>query len=354
MRIFWNGTRVTLVILLITGFFGINKPTPYSFPDLLYFPEMPVAVDNPVTKEGAELGRYLFYDPILSANYKISCATCHKQSRAFSDSPQQLSKGIQGELLRRNTPPLFNLAWYPVLFWDGMTNSIEEQVFHPVRDHEEMNLDWPVAMKRIQQHERYPAQFQAAFGSREIDSTLIAQAIAQFERTLLSYNSKYDQAIRRETILSPQEYTGFVLMNDQTKGDCLHCHTTDADVLGTTTKFSNNGLDPAQTPRDYSDPGKGGISGNEEEMGWFRIPSLRNVALTAPYMHDGRFQTLEEVLDFYSEGLHNSYNIDPKMGFVRKKGASLSQDEKNTIIAFLNALTDSVFITNPEFSDPFL
>ena len=143
-------------------------------------------------------------------------------------------------------------------------------------------------------------------------------------------------------------------MNDQSKGNCMHCHTTDADALGTTAKFSNNGLDPVFNPDDYTDKGKGGGTGQVADMGLFKIPSLRNVAVTQPYMHDGRFQTLVEVLNFYSEGLNNCVNIDSKMGFAHKGGAHLTKDEKDKIITFLNTLTDSVFLTNPEFSNPFV
>ena len=328
-------------------------PSPYEFPKLFRFPKMPVSPQNPVTREGVELGRYLFYDPLLSRDSTLSCGSCHKQEYAFSDGPQTFSTGIGGKQLDRNTPPLFNLAWYPALFWDGRASTLEEQVFHPVRAHEEMDLDWPTAVHRIQNSSLYPAQFEAAFGTPMIDSTRIAYAIAQFERTLLSDNSRYDQALRREVVLSEEEYAGFVLMNDQTKGDCLHCHTSDSDPLGTILRFSNNGLDPASSPEDYPDPGLGGITGNPEETGQFKIPSLRNIALTAPYMHDGRFATLEAVLEFYSEGVHPGVNTDPKMGFAHQGGAHLTQEEQEQIIAFLHTFTDSSFITDPRFSNPF-
>jgi len=325
----------------------------YDFPDLYYFPEMPRAVDNPVTYQGLSLGRYLFYDPVLSKNQSISCATCHQQAVAFSDAPIALSKGINGKSMTRNTMPLFNLAWYSSMFWDGRSASIEEQVFHPVRAHNEMNLNWNIATARIQKSKFYKARFKKAFGNIEIDSVLIAKAIAQFERTLISYNSKYDQVIRGETFFTPDEYEGFVLMNDQTKGDCLHCHTTDANVLGTTGGFSNNGLDKTTTIDDYLDQGRGAVIKQEDQSGWFKIPSLRNISVTAPYMHDGRFETLEEVLDFYSEGLKSSYNIDSKMRYVHQGGAQLSKDEKKKIISFLHTLTDSTFLTDPAFSNPF-
>ncbi len=314
---------------------------------------MPENKLNPVTNEGAELGRYLFYDPILSHDSTFSCASCHKQSYAFSDSPNQFSKGLQGGLMQRNTPALFNLAWYPSLFWDGRAASVEQQIFTPVRRHDEMDLDWAIAEKRISASAFYSEKFSAVFGERKIDSTLISMAIAQFVRTLLSYRTKYDKVLTGDAAYTTDEYEGFVLVNDQTKGNCLHCHTTDADALGTILTYSNNGLDSVYDIKKYKDPGLGAISGKSSDYGKFKIPSLRNVALTAPYMHDGRFKTLNEVLDFYSSGVHNCVNIDTKMAFVNRGGLHLTDLEKQKIIAFLHCLTDSAFVKDPEFGNPF-
>ena len=342
-----------LMVFFLAGFRQISPPTPYTFPKLSFFPPRPVAADNPVTVQGALLGRYLFYEKGLSADSSFSCGSCHRQQSAFADAPTALSVGINGSTLRRNTMPLFNLAWYNSFFWDGKAGSLEEQVFHPVRAHNEMNLKWTVAVARVRSNPLYLTLFNNAFGTAAIDSMLIARAIAQFERTLISSNSKYDQVLRGERYFTAQEYEGFVLMNDQTKGDCLHCHTTDGDALGTTGKFSNNGLQKAKSMEGYPDKGRMEITGIAEHLGQFKIPSLRNVALTAPYMHDGRFSTLSEVLDFYSEGVNLSTNIDSKMGLAHKGGVHLTPKEKASIIAFLHTLTDSTFINNPEFSNPF-
>ena len=314
---------------------------------------MPSAIENPVSTAGVELGRHLFYDPILSDDSSFSCGSCHIQEFAFSDAPKQFSKGIYGKLMKRNTPPLFNLAWYPAMNWDGKHSSIETQVFHPVSDVDEMGFSWPEAEKRVRRSKFYPEMFKNAFGDSMIDSTRIAYAIAQFERSLLSHNAKYDRVIRGEEYFTEKEYNGFLLANDQTKGDCLHCHTTDANALGTTAKFSNNGLDGYSSASKYEDRGLGGISGKERDFGLFKIPSLRNVALTAPYMHDGRFSTLEEVIEFYSSGVNSGANVDPKMGFAHQGGAHLSTEEKEDILAFLLTLTDSLFISDPKFSNPF-
>lgn len=340
------------IVMFIFAFANTTEPQPYVFSDLKFFPKMPQTTNVP-TIEGVALGRYLFYDSILSQDFSFSCASCHQQNAAFSDGGKRFSEGINGSLTERNTLPLFNLAWYETFFWDGRANSIETQVFHPVSAHDEMNLKWGTAVKRISESSFYRPKFEAAFGEVEIDSVLVAMAIAQFERTLISSNSRFDRVLRGEAYLSPEEYEGFELMNDQTKGDCLHCHITDANALGTTGKFSNNALDAAQDKSEFKDRGKGGVSGIDNEVGQFKIPSLRNLSFTAPYMHDGRFETLDEVLNFYSEGLQSSYTVDSKMGFVHQGGAHLSQEEKKKIIAFLLTLNDSTFILNPNFSNPF-
>lgn len=349
-------TYALLVILIAMAASCIHSKhthTAYQYPELFFFPKMSESGGDNPSIEAIDLGRHLFYDPILSKDSTISCATCHRQSVAFSDAPNQFSKGIDGQATSRNTMPLFNLAWYPSFFWDGKAANLVEQVFHPVSAHDEMNLAWNEAVKRITSSKFYQQKFYVAYGKATIDSTLIADAIAQFERTLISNNSKYDRVLKGQAYLTAEELAGFDLMNDQTKGDCLHCHTTDSDALGTTARFSNNGLDNVSSADQYTDKGKGSVTGNPNDMGLFRIPSLRNIALTGPYMHDGRFETLEAVLDFYSEGVSPSLNVDPVMASAHRGGVHLSETEKTQIIAFLHTLTDSVFITNPAYGTPF-
>lgn len=347
------------ILILVVGCFLFSnfcfeiKNKPYQFPELSFFPPMPKSKYNPVTTEGVKLGRFLFYDSALSFDSSLSCASCHKQENAFSDSPNKFSKGRDGILMSRNTMPLYNLAWYPSLFWDGRAATIEDQVFHPVRDKNEMNFPWKNLEKRISSNQFYKIFFKKAFGSRQIDSTKIAMAIGQFVRTLISYQSKYDLVIARKQKFTNDEYDGFVLVNDQTKGDCLHCHTTDGDGLGTTLKFSNNGLDLINSSDNFKDVGLGKVTGNKSDNGKFKIPSLRNLVFTAPYMHDGRFATLEEVVDFYSSGVKKSPTIDSKMEFAHQGGVQLSTDEKRKIIAFLKTMSDSTFISKKEFGNPF-
>ena len=343
---------VSLVVLMAFGFRTADEEaTPYVLPKLRFFPPVP-PTDNMPTVEGVALGRFLFYDPILSADSTISCASCHHQSRAFADH-SRFSTGVDGRITRRNSMPLFNLAWYPELFWDGRAASLEAQVSHPLQARDEMNLDLEMAVQRLARSDFYRPKFQAAFGSEAIDSVMVVKAIAQFERTLISNQSKYDQVLRGEAYLTADEYEGFVLVNDQTKGDCLHCHTTDGNALGTTAQFSNNGLDQAAGANEYKDQGKAEITGRKTDVGRFKVPSLRNVALTGPYMHDGRFETLEEVLDFYSSGVKASFNVDSKMQYAHRGGVHLSAHEKEQVLAFLLTLTDSTFVSNPEFGNPF-
>jgi len=348
---FWKYRAPLLVFTIAILSFSAGT-RPYIFPDLSLFPKMPTAIDNPVSIEGADLGRHLFYDPILSRDSSISCSSCHKQKFAFSDS-LKLSSGINGRLTVRNAMPLYNLAWYPAYFWDGRANSIENQVSHPILDTNEMDMTWELLNHRLSNSNFYRNKFKRAFGSDRIDSIRIKYAIAQFERSLLSINSKFDKALRFETHLDSLEYAGFVIVNDQSKADCLHCHTTDANPLGTSLKFSNNGIDSIFNTDEYTDKGRGAISFRENEVGKFKVPSLRNVAFTAPYMHDGRFRTLEEVLNFYSEQVNVSVNIDSKMTRAHEGGVQLSDNDKKAIIAFLHTLSDSTFIRNPEFSNPF-
>lgn len=352
-KLFFLISTVVVFFFLTSVVLKKREPNIYQFPELSFFPKMPLNIENPLTYEGVDLGRHLFYDTILSLNFDMSCNSCHKQEFAFADAGQRFSKGSNGILTSRNSMPLFNLAWYSAFFWDGRASSIEAQVFHPVSDSNEMNLSWSLAEKRINKSSFYRKKFQLAFGKQNIDSVLISKAIGQFLRSLISYQSKFDRVLAGKDYLSPDEFAGFVLMNDMTKGDCMHCHTTDSNPLGTTGLFSNNGLDKFEHPLQFLDYGLGGYTKNLRDNGKFKIPSLRNVALTAPYMHDGRFNTLEEVLDFYSEGVQMSANIDPKMGSAHKGGVRLTDIEKRQIIAFLHTLTDHEFLQDPSFSNPF-
>jgi len=327
-------------------------PTPVSIeaPDLFgqLLPDPLIPTDNPMTEEGVLLGRSLFFDPILSGDGTQSCANCHGPQFSFSDM-RRFSVGIDGSQGTRNSMPLYNLAWNfeNDFFWDGRANSLEEQALDPVTSPFEMNNTWEAAVASLQQHPRYPELFAEAFGTDVINRDLVTKALAQFERTLISGNSKFDRHLLGIETLSESEQNGFNIFMDEDRGDCFHCHGSDNNPLWTDNRFHNNGLDEV-----FSDLGLGGETGDPRENGLFKSPSLRNLAFTAPYMHDGRFQTLEEVINHYSEGLVYSETIDPLMKKVAEGGVGLSEADKADLKAFLLSLSDPSFIDNPDFQRP--
>ena len=308
-------------------------------------PPMAIPPDNPLTKEGVSLGRMLFYDPILSGDSTLSCAGCHLRQNAFTD-PDRFSEGIDGSLGDRNAMQIINLGYADRLFWDGRVHGLEEQALQPVENPVEMHETWPNAVAKLTRHPDYPKLFYEAFGECNITKELVVRAIAQFERILLSGNSKFDKVTLGGTgvFFTDEELNGFDIFNTE-RGDCFHCH---GGALFTDNEFHNNGLDSTHT-----DTGLEIVTNNVHDRGKFKTPTLRNIELTAPYMHDGRFQTLEEVIDFYSEGLHFSETIDPLMKNVAQGGIQLTPQEKSDLIAFLKTLTDMEFIQNEDFSNPF-
>ena len=318
---------------------------PQFFQDNILNPVIPN--NNPQTTEGIALGKKLFFDSILSGDNTQACADCHAPENAFSDA-DRFSEGIDGILGNRNSMPLFNLAWNydEKFFWDGRAFSLEHQAFAPVIDLIEMHNTWQQVEQKLQQHPEYPSLFNLAFGTSTIDSTLVTKAIAQFERTLISSNSKFDKHLIGEATLTPQELNGFNVFMDETKGDCFHCHGNDKNPLWTDNIFHNNGLDATIT-----DLGLGKVTGDPADNGKFKSPSLRNLVFTAPYMHDGRFATLDDVINHYSEGLQNSPTIDPLMKKVSQGGVQLSIQDKSDLKAFLLSLSDNEFINNPNFKN---
>jgi len=318
-------------------------PTPFDLVIPDGFPVMEIPGDNPMTKEGVALGRKLFYDPILSADNTLSCADCHNPEYSFTDDGNRFSEGIDGIKGERNSMAVINVGWMDRLFWDGRAAGVETQALEPVPNPIEMHLEWTEAAEKLKDHADYPRLFFKAFGTYEIDSVLITKAIAQFERTLISSNSKWDRYLRGEAELTPAEAMGYEVFFTE-KGDCFHCHAT---ILYTDNLPHNNGLDSLQV-----DPGYEAITGNPADHGKFKTPTLRNAVFTAPYMHDGRFGTLEEVIDFYSENVKWSPTIDPLMKKVNQGGVRLSEQEKASLLAFLKTLTDTSFLSNPDFIAP--
>lgn len=306
-----------------------------------------IPADNPQTVEGVALGKKLFFDKILSANGTKACAFCHAPQQAFTDN-MITSVGIDGIAGTRNSMPIFNLAWnYDERFnWDGSALSLERQAEEPVENPIELHSDWDNVVERLQADPEYPELFQLAFNTSTITKELTTKAIAQFERTLISANSKFDQYSLGQTTLTTQELNGLDIFLREDKGDCFHCHGNPNNPLWTNNNFHNNGLDAT-----FTDLGLGAVTGDPNDNGKFRTPSLRNLAYTAPYMHDGRFTTLDEVIDHYSEGLQDSPTIDPLMKQVDQGGVQLTDQEKADLKAFLLTLSDPSFINNPDFQN---
>jgi len=323
---------------------GATTPYTIPLPSFVgdYFDRMPADTENLLTIEGVALGRKLFYDKKLSANNTISCGSCHQQRFAFSDN-KTFSLGVNDSVGIINAMPLFNLGWGRAFFWDGRSPSLFAQVHDPVINPIEMANTWGNVLVKLQGDKDYPREFKKVFGTDTINAGMVMKAIAQFELTLVSFNTRFDQYYfeGRAEVLTPQEERGLDIFFGF--GNCNHCHS---DVLLTDNYFRNNGLDAAPPPGLYNTTGK------ETDRGRHKVPSLRNIALTAPYMHDGRFKTLEEVLDFYSTGIHQkSPNIDEHM-VPFGRGLGLTAEQKADLVAFLHTLTDSSFITNKAFSDP--
>lgn len=327
------------------------EPTPYSLSIAVDYPKMYIPANNPMTREGIKLGRKLFYDPIMSRDSTISCGSCHSQSLSFKDA-NGISIGVDGRMGSRTSMNLINIGYSQSLFWDGRVQDLEEQVTHPLENPNELDHNWPELEKQIRRHKDYPADFRRAFGilsPREIDRELISRAIAQFERTLISSGTtRYDQALRSEITLTDDELEGYLMFVDAVPdlpdAECGHCH---AEPLFTTFEFRNNGLEPIDGLEDFPDKGRGEVTGVLFDNGKFKIPTLFNAAISPPYMHDGRFNTLEEVMDHYNSGGHRQPNTDP---LIRPLG--LTEKQKMQVIAFVRTLTDTAFLNNSEFSDP--
>lgn len=315
-----------------------------------------IPADNPTTKQGVYLGRMLFYEPRLSANNRLNCASCHKQQFAFTDN-RPFSIGVDGVETARSSMSLTNLLWARKFFWDGRAAGLEEQAAIPLTNPHEMGQSLEASVKKLNAEPGYPALFKTVYGDEAITGERIVKAIAQFERTLISANSHYDQYLRNAYQPTSEELKGMALFNtapDPEKGirgaNCAHCHGGAKTYMEL---FHNNGLDSVP-----NDKGIETLTGLPGDRGRFKVPTLRNIALTTPYMHDGRFKTLNEVLDHYSDHIAESASLSTflrgESNDVGGKTLHLLPEEKKAIIAFLNMLTDSTFITNPAFSDPHL
>lgn len=348
-----------------------HTPTNYTIVPPKGLPQMEIPANNPMTVEGVRLGRHLFYDPILSADGTISCASCHKIEKAFTDG-KAVSKGINGLVGRRSSMSLINVGYtwvrdHPNNFmWDGRFATLEEQAIQPIFDPIEMANTPEKVVQDLRNHPEYPTMFREAFGVTcrdNITIEMVGKAIAQFERTLNSTDSKFDRDrwVPLE-YMTTQELRGMELfMGDEIgsvtskDAECAHCHSiSPKQTLFGNNEFSNNGIDTPTTWYDFIDLGLGGISNQFNQNGQFRHVSLRNIALTAPYMHDGRFETLEEVMEHYVHGIkHDDLKVDARLRNSQSL-STLTPNEVEDIIAFLHALTDTSYIhQHPEWHSPF-
>ncbi|MBL7810657.1 MAG: cytochrome-c peroxidase [Bacteroidetes bacterium] len=326
------------------------------FPSIFGMPDLPK--NNPLTEEGVFLGRMLFYDPVLSFDSSISCSSCHDQKHAFAD-PRKFSTGVFGLKTGRNAPPLMNMAYSRVFFWDARQKTLQEQALEPIQAHNEMAMTLPLLEKKLKQIARYKLWFKKAFNS-EPDVFNTAKALEQFQLTMVSAGSRFNQFFPKNwDVLTPDERKGAILFNNTvdfvggvaTGADCFHCHGGQLTQQNNPNQggISSNGLDSVLT-----DKGFGGISGGPLDMGTFKTPSLLNIALTAPYMHDGRFATLDEVIDHYSDHmLYNAPNLHPSIKVHAPEQIRLSPAQKAQLKAFLLSMTDTAFINDPAFGNPF-
>lgn len=291
-------------------------------------------LNNQPTDDGIALGKQLFYDPVLSSDSSISCGSCHIQRFAFSDGGKVRSTGVGNRPGRRNAPGIFNVQWHPYFMADGGVNHLEVMPLAPITDTLEMNERMANVIVKLQRSKTYPASFKRVFGSDSIVTRNVMLALAQFMGSLISANSRYDQMVQKKISFTKEEENGYQLFQSQ----CAVCHS---GVLFTDFSFRNNGLD-----YEFKDQGRARVTLQKTDEGKFKVPSLRNVALTAPYMHDGRFKTLEQVLQHYSQSIKLSHTADADALSKIK----LNEGELHAIISFLHTLTDSAFCTNPAFS----
>lgn len=315
-----------------------NNPDPaIQGPVIPSYIPSPVYSMNDVTYDGPRflLGKKLFFDPILSSDSTISCGSCHTQGHAFADHNLTFSIGVDGKKGNRNSPALFNLAWMPNFMWDGGINHIEVMPLAPITNPLEMNETMANVVKKLNEHPIYKSEFNYAFGTSEITDRDLFLSLSTFMKGLVSFNSRYDQKLLGGLVFTAEESAGESLFMQ-------HCNSCHKAPLFTDYSYRNNGIDST-----FSDPGRGLITLNSQDTGKFKVPSLRNIIISYPYMHDGRFRTIEQVLNHYSEGLSNRSTNDDLL----KSSFHFTEAQKSQLIAFLKTLTDEGFLANPAYSE---
>ena len=333
--------RKLIYISLSLFLFVFAKKTNFNSVVFLEYPEYwPKPIYNfsktPLEKDKIELGRKLFYDPILSLDGTISCSSCHLSYTAFTHVDHSVSHGIGDSIGTRNSPVLINLAWNKSFMWDGAINNIEVQALAPVEHPGEMGETILNVINKLQVSKNYPQLFYKAYDDSIITGQLFLKALSQFQLSLVSANSKYDKVIAGEDKFTVQEQNGYQLF----KQNCATCHS---EPLFTNGEFENNGL-PVNSI--YNDYGRVGVTLNPIDSLKFKVPTLRNIEFSFPYMHDGRFESLSEVLSHYNNGIQNNKTLSKDINI----NLNLSNNEQVDIIAFLLTLTDKEFLFNPEFS----
>jgi cytochrome c peroxidase len=338
MRIHWKYFSVLGILILICLAFSNQFTTPLYIEVPKDWPQPKYDFKkNPLTEEGFQLGRHLFYDPIISRDSTISCASCHLQQTGFTHVDHQLSHGIDGKIGTRNTLALINLAWNKDFMWDGGVNSIEVQAINPITNPDEMDETLANVIVKLQASEKYRKLFTKAFGDDKVNSQRLLKALAQYTVMLKSSNSKYDKVMRKEEDYNKREQRGY----DIFKSNCASCHK---EPLFRDDKFENNGLAIDTT---LNDVGRIKITQKKEDYLRFKIPTLRNIQFTFPYMHDGRFKTLTEVVKHY-----NSLGHDKNLPKELAKPMNLSDNDRVDLVLFLTTLTDTAFLYDKRFSFP--
>lgn len=328
--------------------------TPY---ELNYgnFPNPNLPEDNPLTVAGVHLGKMLFYEKMLSVDNSVACASCHLQENAFTD-PSQFSLGVNDAEGDRHAMTIFNMAWHHNgFFWDGRAHTLRSQSLMPIQSEVELNETLINVIQKLSQETEYVDQFIRAFGSPAITSSKLGLAMEQFMMTIVSNHSKYDRFLAGEVEFTEAEQRGFDLFfqdynpffPEDSGADCAHCH---GGFNFTNDMYLNNGLD---LEADFSDLGFFHVTESNSDLAKFKVPSLRNITLSAPYMHDGRFETLEEVIAHYNSGVQPSSTLEVTLENTIETGLFLDEQEISDLLAFLKTLEDQTLVSNPEFSSPF-
>lgn len=334
----WKYYSILGLLVLICLAFSNQMTTPVYFEVPKGWPQPQYDFKkNPLTEEGFQLGRHLFYDPIMSRDSTISCSSCHLQQTGFTHVDHDLSHGIEGRIGTRNSLALINLAWSKSFHWDGGVNNLEMQPINPIESPTEMDEKLQNVVAKLQRSDKYKTLFTKAFGDEKITSQRLLKALAQFTVSLKSTNAKYDKVMRKTETFTAQEQHGY----DVFKVNCASCHT---EPLFSSDRFENNGLAIDNT---LNDLGRTKITGRAADQRRFKVPTLRNIQFTFPYMHDGRFKTLTEVVKHY-----NSLTNNKNLGKELSQPMNLSDKDRVDLVAFLQTLTDKEFLFDKKFSFP--